>query len=134
MRPLDQRTQTTERPLPMSTVIAHPASGLFKRHGIELTHLQAPVPARLHQVCALEIRQMLRDSLLRHLKGPGEIAHRRRSGFELREDGTPCWIGQRGKGHAQCIHNRMVVYNRAHVKPRMTQGAINRPTGRMLGT
>src|SRR5690242_4473612 len=56
------------------------------------------------QARAFEHFEMPADGGLRHVKGPGELQNGRLAPGEPGQQGSPCGIGQRGKGGIQISH------------------------------
>src|SRR5215831_628698 len=79
---VEQRVEALEVQLPELAIPFGPVGDLAQRLRPQAADAEAPFAALLDQPGLLEIREVLRDGLLRHLERLGEVADRRRAARE----------------------------------------------------
>jgi large subunit ribosomal protein L36 len=99
---------------PEALVMIEPVHGLLHRGGGQLAGHRSADLAPCDQTGIRQHIEMLHDGGKRHGERPSELAYRNAlPSVELRKQGPPRWIGERGKGAVECgisILNHQVKY------------------------
>jgi hypothetical protein len=89
--------------------------------------MASPLSPFLDKSRPLQVREVLGNSLLRHVEGFSQFAHCGRATSQAAEDCSSRRVGESGKSCAQTIHNRMVVDYERNVNAFFCNNLCKRP-------
>jgi hypothetical protein len=109
MQIVKEAVELSEGVRPKPFVLFDPSRDVAHGGGGEVTDVLAPFAPFLDQPCALQVREVFRNRLLRHRKRLGQLVDRGWTRLEPEQDGATGRVAERSKGRAERIHNRIVV-------------------------